>query len=342
MYSSDLTNRQKLILKAIVEEYIRTSIPVGSKTLTQVPYLNYSSATIRYDMQSLEENGFLEKMHTSSGRIPSLLGYEYYMRFTLSRDSDVAKMFGLIDNVIERNQMTAELAIEDSVNLLGNLTSYAVISIPKGNSMEITKIDLVQTGLDQGVGLIVTNNGKVFYHNFSTKNISNLIEISKVAKLLNDCLVGQTLENALVILKSRYEQNDISLFRDYQNQIVESFISAFSRFINERVYVNGLMNLFNQMELRNPDIIQDIYNKFDKKNVAKLINEGLSRSINLGGGIYVINEGPITIVCVPYIINDFENGIIGLAGPNRMDYQRVIPLLEYLCSKLTNFYNKGE
>jgi heat-inducible transcriptional repressor len=342
MYSSDLTNRQKLILKAIIEEYVRTSTAVGSKTLTEVAYLNYSSATIRYDMQELEENGFLEKTHTSSGRIPSLKGYEYYMRYTLSRDSEVTKIFGLIDNVIEKNQWTAELAIEECANLLGSLTNYAVISIPKGNAMSITKIDLVQTGLDQGVGLIVTNNGKVFYHNFSTKNISNLIEISKVAKLLNDCLVGHTLEESLSILKSRYEHNDVSLFKDYQNQIVESFISAFTRFINERVYVIGLMNLFNQNELRSPQIVKELYLKFDRSNVTKLVNEGLARSINLGGGIYVINDGPITIVCAPYQINENENGVIGLVGPNRMDYQRVIPLLEYLSSKLTNFYNKGE
>ncbi|MDR2867269.1 MAG: heat-inducible transcriptional repressor HrcA [Acholeplasmatales bacterium] len=342
MYSSDLTNRQKLILKAIIEEYIRTSNPVGSKTLTEVPYLNYSSATIRYDMQELEENGFLDKTHTSSGRIPSLKGYEYYMRYTLSRDSEVAKVFSLIDEVIQRNQWTAELAVEECSNLLANLTNYAVVSIPKGQEMTITKIDLVQTGFDQGVGLIVTNNGKVFYHNFSTKNISNLIEISKVAKLLNDVLVGHTLEESLTILKSKYEHNDVSLFKDYQNQIVESFIWAFTRFINERVYVIGLMNLFNQTELRNPEIVKELYSKFERTNVAKLINEGLGHSINLGGGIYVINDGPITIVCVPYIINDNENGIIGLVGPNRMDYQRVIPLLEYLSSKLTNFYNKGE
>ena len=94
-----LSSRQKLILKAIIEAYVKDAIPVGSKLLTQMPYLNFSSATLRYDMAQLEELGYLEKTHTSSGRVPSEKGYRYYVEHLFTRDQDVVDAFPLIDQV---------------------------------------------------------------------------------------------------------------------------------------------------------------------------------------------------------------------------------------------------
>ena len=96
-----LSNRQKLILKAIVEEYVESNEPVGSKVLTEKPYLDFSSATIRYDMQDLEENGYLEKTHTSSGRVPSQKGYRYYVDNLVTRDDEIATIYPLIDELFE-------------------------------------------------------------------------------------------------------------------------------------------------------------------------------------------------------------------------------------------------
>ena len=101
-----LSDRQKLILKAIIEEYVTSNEPVGSKSLTNKPYLDFSSATIRYDMQYLEENGYLEKTHTSSGRIPSQNGYRYYVDHLIIRDDDVTQYFKYVDEILDDKNLS--------------------------------------------------------------------------------------------------------------------------------------------------------------------------------------------------------------------------------------------
>ena len=101
-----LSDRQKLILKAIIEDYVITNEPVGSKSLTEKPYLDYSSATIRYDMQALEESGYLEKTHTSSGRVPSEQGYRYYVDHLIIRDEQVGEYFKYVDEIFENKNLS--------------------------------------------------------------------------------------------------------------------------------------------------------------------------------------------------------------------------------------------
>ena len=342
MNYTDLSSRQKLILKAIIEEYTKSSVPVGSKTITGLGYLKCSSTTIRYDMQFLEANEYLLKTHISSGRIPSLKGYEFYLKYILTRDNEVEKMFPIIDTIIKNNQITSELALEEIVTILGSLTPYVVIAIPQVKDQRIAKIDLIQTRPDNGVAIIVTANGKVYHHNFSTKDTSSLREISQVAKLLNEQLIGITLVDALQILNARYNHNDVSIFKDYQNKIVESFIGAFNRILTERVYVYGMINLQNQPEFKEAAVVNNLYSRLDKKNITRLVDSHLEDQIQLGSNISIINDDNITIVCTLYYLSNNECGILGLLGPNRMDYKKIIPLLEYISSKLTSFYKKGD
>ena len=109
-----LTNRQKLILKAIVESYIEDGLPVGSRTITGLPYLDYSSATIRFDMQMLEELGYLDKTHTSSGRIPSERGLRYYLDNLLTRDRRVVKLFPLVDDIFQKHRYSKKKILDKS------------------------------------------------------------------------------------------------------------------------------------------------------------------------------------------------------------------------------------
>ena len=121
-----LSDRQKLILKAIIEEYVISNEPVGSKVLTGKPFLDYSSATIRYDMQSLEEDGYLEKTHTSSGRVPSEVGYRYYIDHLLTRDDEVSKYFNYIDEILDNENLTKEEALKKVTDFLSELTGSSL------------------------------------------------------------------------------------------------------------------------------------------------------------------------------------------------------------------------
>ena len=133
-----------------------------------MPYLDYSSATIRYDMARLEELGYLEKTHTSSGRIPSERGYRYYVNHLVTRDSDVADDFPLVDEVITRHSYSRNLAVEEAINLLSELTKYTAMAVgPKNSEIKITKIDLIPTSEREAVILIVTNKGHVQHQNIA-------------------------------------------------------------------------------------------------------------------------------------------------------------------------------
>ncbi len=107
-----LSDRQKLILKAIIEDYVTSNEPVGSKALTEKPYLDFSSATIRYDMQDLEEKGYLEKTHTSSGRIPSQTGYRYYVDHLIIRDEQVLEYFKYLDEILDNKKLAKQATIQ--------------------------------------------------------------------------------------------------------------------------------------------------------------------------------------------------------------------------------------
>jgi heat-inducible transcriptional repressor len=156
-----LTNRQKLILKAIVEEYIKSNEPVGSKVLTQKPYLDFSSATIRYDMQYLEETGYLEKTHTSSGRIPSEKGYKFYVENLITRDEATAQVFPIIDAVILTDKDKDE-KIKEIVDIISQYTGYmAAVLGSSANYQTVKKMEVVPLNERECVLLIVTSGGKV-------------------------------------------------------------------------------------------------------------------------------------------------------------------------------------
>jgi len=341
-YKDDISDRQKLVLKCVVENYIRSKSPIGSVSLLQLPYFSkYSSATLRAEMQYLETLGYLEKAYSSSGRVPSQLGYKYYVENLLTRDQDVEKYFPLINNIIETNKLTIQLAIESITGLLSKILPYAVISIPYGSEELITKIDVVPTGVNMAVALIVTNFGKVYYHNFYISNTKNLLEINEVGKLLNSMVVDKTLLEAKEILTKKPESNDVSLFLKNQHQIVESFIQAFEKFSNDKVIVQGLSNVFLHEEFNDPNIIKSLYEVLDKKNIIKLLAERTDLSYKFGNDMEIYTFENHTIVSIPYQIGELEKAKLAVLGPISMNYQLIIPLLEYVSSKITNM-NKEE
>src|SRR5690554_2550357 len=153
-----LSSRQKLILKAIIDIHSETGEPVGSKTLMELPYLNYSSATLRYDMAVLEELGYLEKTHTSSGRIPSERGYRYYVEHLVTRDNKITEVFPLIDEVFSKKALGREHRIKEALKLLTDLTNYTAVAVgPDILQSHIKRIEMVPLGLKDAVMLIVTD-----------------------------------------------------------------------------------------------------------------------------------------------------------------------------------------
>ena len=157
-----LSDRQKLILKAIIEDYVTSNEPVGSKALTEKPYLDFSSATIRYDMQDLEEKGYLEKTHTSSGRIPSQTGYRYYVDHLIIRDEQVLEYFKYLDEILDNKKLAKEDALKKLADFLSELTGYYTIILgSSADFAKVKKMEIVPLSNTEAVMLIVTNTGQV-------------------------------------------------------------------------------------------------------------------------------------------------------------------------------------
>ncbi len=336
-----LTSRQKLILKAIIEAYVKDAQPVGSKYLTQLPYLNFSSATLRYDMAALEDLGYLEKTHTSSGRVPSELGYRYYVEHLVTRDSKVQDSYPLIDEIFYKNKMAREQAIEKAIVLLSDLTNYTAMAIgPSAQKNLIKRIDFIPVSNDEAVILIVTDQGHVQHQHIHIPEGGGVEDVRKVIKTLDDLLKDRSIGEANLILKNTLAKKEIDSFMEYQNQIIESFINAFSRFAEDNFYLSGMTNVFTQPEFHNVKNIKSFVDMLDRRDLLRLIGEGDSLSVKFSSDLNMIPMENCTVISIPYRVSEHEHGTIAVVGPTRMEYNKVIPLIEYIAGNLAKLYKK--
>jgi heat-inducible transcriptional repressor len=336
-----ITSRQKLILKAIIEAYVKDAQPVGSKTLTQMPYLGFSSATLRYDMAQLEELGYLDKTHTSSGRIPSEKGYRYYVEHLVTRDEDVMDKFPLIDEIFFKNKLAREQAIEEAIKLLSELTNYTAMAVgPSSQENTIKKIDFIPINDKEAVVLIVTDQGHVQHQNIRIPDDMQINDLKDVIKTLDELLRNRFISEASHILTLEFAKSEIESFIDYQSQLVHSFIHAFSKFAQENLYLSGVTNVFEQPEFHNVTHIKNFVDMLDRRELVKLIGDREGLSIKFGSDLQLIPMENCTIISVPYRISETERGTIAVLGPTRMEYSKVIPLVEYIASTLGKIYRK--
>jgi heat-inducible transcriptional repressor len=336
-----LSSRQKLILKAIVEEYIRTAQPIGSKYLTEVPYLNVSSATLRYDMAILETLGYLEKTHTSSGRLPSELGYKYYVNHLVTRDSDVEAQFPMIDEMIHINSVKRDHAIESSIKLLSELTQYTTMAVgSKQGHISIKKIDFIPLTDSKATLLIVTNQGHVEHQTIDVTDQVNMEDMKEVMRTLNDLLSSKTLEEASDLLQNVFNREDLKAYMAFEKHVLDAFVEAFTKFTEQHVMVSGMTHLFDQPEFDNTAYMKKFMDMLDKKELVKLIGHQEGLQVRFGSELQLIPMEHCTLISIPYQISENETGTIALIGPNRMPYNKVIPLLEYVALNLGKLYKK--
>lgn len=336
-----LTDRQKQVLKLIVEEFVKTAEPVGSRTLSK--QLDFSPATIRNEMADLEELEFLEKTHSSSGRVPSEKGYHYYVEELLRDDEDFELDLTLIDDLFSNEDLARDEAIKQAMNLLSQLTNYTTIALgPNARNSRVKKIELVPIYEQSCVLLVITNLGHVeskqitLPKNTSTEELTRIIEIFN--EILYDVPIGQVSE------KIHYEINHkhIKDLLAYNQKIIEAFLDAFTRFTQSKYYLSGQSNMLYQPEFSDVERVRELMNFFEKNDILKLIEhsdqKGLTVRIGRENQITAMNN--CSVVMVPYEVREGEKGTIAVVGPTRMEYQKVIPLLKYLAAHMSKLYKK--
>ena len=301
-------SRQKELLKEIVEEYVKTARPVGSKSLCKK--FKCSSATIRNDMASLENLGYLEKTHISSGRIPSESGYRYY-----------------VDNLMELKELND--AIAKSLEIISDITNYTSVVLGKNSSdNKLQKVEVIPITQRQLIAIVVTDTGHVENKNITLEENISADEISKTTELLNKMLIGTPIDE----VPSKLEFEIKPIIRNYVENyevVYNAFYNALSNFTSERdVRFSGKTNILKQPEFSTVDDVKNIISKFESKDMVSKIEE-----TNDEVKVYIGKDSEIddnvTVVKTKYKAHGRE-GTIAIIGPKRMEYERVINMLEYL------------
>jgi len=333
-----LSDRQLRILNWIVEEYVRTAEPVGSKTLSNNPEFAYSSATIRNDMAILEEQGYLLKTHTSSGRIPSVKGYKLYVSKVLD-NKESNNDFPMIDEIFRRNETSKDDAIKESMSLVSQLTNYASVALGSSSyNARIKNLQIVKLSEFSAVMVMVTDQGYVESKKIMIPEAINFKDIEKVIRLLNETLHDCPISEIDKKLKDIQSAEDIQRSIEYYDELVGVFIRAVSEMVKDKYFVSGQTNILNFPEFQDIEKVRDIFNLMNEKDIFKLVSINNNNiTVNIGYDNQIKAMEDCTVISVPYDNGNGQRGAIAVIGPTRMEYQKIIPLLDYIAKYLGRY-----
>jgi len=337
-----LDNRKKKILQAIIEEYVDTAEPVSSGNL--VKELDCSSATIRNDMAELEKLGLIEKTHTSSGRIPSQKGYRYYVDELVRDDRLTKKEMEIIRDRLETEVNSLEELTKIATNTLSEMTHYTAITIsPDLENHNIIDIKFILLGTRVLMAVIMTDSGIIRESVIKFDDDLTQKQVDDLTTLFKSKLVGKPLEIISGPLEE-YIMDEIKTGIDIIKKIIEEINKIIIN--SKQVYLDGANKVTETPEFKKTDIAKDFLNVLDEKEdiVANILNTGEADDIN----IYIGSESDkeelknFSIVTFNHIVEGKDIGTIGIIGPTRMDYSKVISVMKYISKKLNDEHKKGK
>ena len=341
----ELNDRKKLILKAIIANYLETGEPVGSRPIAKHPELNLSSATIRNEMADLEDMGYILQPHTSAGRIHSDKGYRLYVNELMKeKEAEVAE---LRDIIIEKTDKMDKV-LKKVAKVLASNTNYAtMISVPQYSGSKIKFIQLSRVTPLQLVAVVVSDN------NVIRNQIINLDEemddqtIQKLNLLLNTNLNGVPIQDINLGMIARLKEQ-----AGVHGSVVGTVLDAVADTIqvdedDMQIYTSGAPNIFKYPELADTSKASELISAFEEKqDLVDLVKERMSDTENTGIQVYIGDEMPVqtmkdcSVVTATYELGEGMKGTIGIIGPKRMDYELVMKPLKTLQSELDAIYNK--
>jgi len=337
-----LDDRKKKILQAIIRNYLETGEPVGSRTISKYTDLNLSSATIRNEMADLEEMGYILQPHTSAGRIPSDKGYRLYVDAMMEEKEK--ELEELKEMMIEKEDKMDHL-LKQVAKLLAVNTNYAtMISAPAVHKNKLKFIQLSRVDRNQLLAVIVMEGNVIKNNILHVAEELNDETLLKLNILLNTNLNGMALEEINL--------GTISLMKQQagaHSEIVAEVIDAIAEGIKAeedlQIYTSGANNIFKYPELADNQKASEIINTFEEKQMlTELVQERLADEENTGIQVYIGDETPIqtmkdcSVVTATYELGEGMRGAIGIIGPKRMDYDKVVSTLKTITHQLDDLY----
>ena len=331
-----LIDRQVLILQSIVENFITTNQPVGSKQIAQ--NIDFSSATIRNDMSKLEKEGLIKKTHISSGRVPSEKGYRYYVDY-IKKDYELSnseneklKQLSGGDIVSENNYL------EKNAIVLSDLTDCtAVILAPTKTDRRINKIEVILLSSRSILVILVTNIGEVFQQNYKLDADFTAEDIGEINKLLQSYFYDVDMATAHVMIHGELEKYLKNKVNNY-DMIVVALNRLLQNKIKKTVALGGKYNLLKQPDIDNVEKLKEVVSLLEDDKIVELLdnNEVTDKpSIKIGTELKLGNIDDLSLVSSSYNTSKGQ-GVIAVFGPKRMDYSKIMTLIACVRDNLNN------
>jgi heat-inducible transcriptional repressor len=340
-----LSERAQLLLKALIESYIRDGQPVGSRTLSRDSGLSLSSATIRNVMADLEELGFVVSPHTSAGRIPTDKGYRLFVDSLLKLKPLQSEEIDDIERRMRHDVSNGRTLVQTVSQMLSSVTQMAgLVTLPNPHYVALSQIEFIGLSENRALAIMVMNNREVENRVVQLERAYSSEELRRAANYLNEAFAGRSLPEVRASLLKQLQET-----RQTMNQLMQDAIQMAQKVFEtpggEQVeyVIAGETNLMGFAQLSNVDRLRRLFEAFNEKHdMLRLLDnclraQGIQIFIGHESGYQILDD--ISVVTAPYMLDNQVVGVLGVIGPTRMAYERVIPIVDVTAKLLGSALN---
>ena len=336
-----LDERKQKILQAIIDDYISTAEPIGSRTIARKYNLGVSSATIRNEMADLELLGYLEQLHTSSGRVPSGKGYRLYVDDLLAPSKISEKEINLIASWYNSRTKSIEEVFQETAKIISRLTkNVSLVMAPQLSQSTFRCLQFVALDKNQAIVIVMTDAGFIENKIIDIPHGTSIEDLQKIATIINGHLSGLMLDEIKTSLIKKIK-NEVNL--DLFEATFDSILKALAIEKKERLYLGGTTQLLSQPEFRNVEKVKDILTMLEEEQLlCDLLNSqnGDGVTVTIGQENKYSGIKDCSIIKATYHIKGKVIGTVAVLGPTRMKYGKIITLLEFMHGNLGQILKK--
>ncbi|BDF05095.1 heat-inducible transcriptional repressor HrcA [[Clostridium] hylemonae] len=341
-----LDERKMKILHAVIQNYLETGEPVGSRTISKYTDLNLSSATIRNEMSDLEEMGYILQPHTSAGRIPSDRGYRLYVDMLMEEKEQ--ELNEMQEQMLDKADKMEQL-LKQAAKVLANSTNYAtMVSTPLNSGNKIKFLQLSQVDEEQVIAVIVLGGNVIKNKIIDMEEPVSNENLLKLNMLLNTTLNGMSIEDINLGLIARLKEQ-AGIHSEVIGHVLDAVADVIQVDDEMQIYTSGATNIFKYPELSDKQSAQEIISAFEEKQqLTELVTQTLSQEDNTGIQVYIGDETPVqtmkdcSVVTATYELGEGMKGTIGIIGPKRMDYEHVLKSMKKLQNELDQMFHNND
>lgn len=335
--------RKIKILQAIINDYINTAEPVGSRTIAKKYNLGVSSATIRNEMADLEEMGYLEQLHTSSGRKPSDKGYRLYVdKLMKHHDLTREEEFIIKAKILDSALFEMDRLLKQATILVSELTKLTcIVNPPSVRKSSIRSLQLVSIDENQILFVVITDNGIIKNNIIRVNNYMDYSTMIKLNNILNFRLKNLTVEGINLEVINNLKQ-DLTGYEDIFNGVIPVLYESLKNVDSSEVYTEGAENIFNYPEYNDIEKAKEFLSLIsNKQKLMGLLDDDSSISIRIGNENSVDGARDCSVITAVYSLNDKPLGSIGVIGPTRIQYSKVISILDKIVQEINHSISTG-